>query len=114
MPIPNGGLITETNRQYYAGAEQFSITSTGVGQTFTSTFETNLTFGSSDPSATGYGLNNFKVYTSPDANTWTELTPAATATTGAALAAAGSNVTGQKVVSINPGNNNILAGMSVL
>ena len=114
MPIPNGGLITETNRQYYAGAQQFTIGSTGVGQTFTSSFETNLTFGSSDPSASGYGLNNFKVYTSPDANTWTELTPAATATTGAALAAAGSNVTGQKVVSINPGNNNILAGMSVL
>ena len=114
MPIPNGGLITETNRQYYAGAQQFTIGSTGVGQTFTSSFETNLTFGSSDPSASGYGLNNFKVYTSPDANTWTELTPAATVTTGAALAAAGSNVTGQKVVSINPGNNNILAGMSVL
>ena len=23
MSIPNGGLITETNRQYYAGAQQF-------------------------------------------------------------------------------------------
>jgi hypothetical protein len=49
MPIPNGGLITETNRQYYAGAQQFTIGSTGVGQTFTSTFDTNLVFGNSDP-----------------------------------------------------------------
>ena len=41
MPIPNGGLITETNRQYYAGAQQF--TSDGnANQTFTSTFNTNL------------------------------------------------------------------------
>jgi hypothetical protein len=23
MPIPNGGLITETNEQYYAGAQRF-------------------------------------------------------------------------------------------
>ena len=45
----NGGLITETNRQYYAGAQQFQASSTSsVGQTFTSTFDTNLTFGSSD------------------------------------------------------------------
>ena len=41
MPTPNGGLVTETNRQYYAGAQQFYITSAGVGQTFTSTFDTN-------------------------------------------------------------------------
>ena len=113
MSIPNGGLITETNAQYYAGSQQFTISSTGVGQTFTSTFEKSLTFGNSDPSNNNYLLNNFKIFTSPDANVWTELTPTATATTGAALAAAGSNVTGQKVVSINPGNNNVLAGMSV-
>ena len=25
MPIPNGGLITETNEQYYAGAQRFHI-----------------------------------------------------------------------------------------
>ena len=28
MPIPNGGLITETNRQYYAGAQQFQASAT--------------------------------------------------------------------------------------
>ena len=41
MATPNGGLINETNRQYYAGAEQFTITSIAVGQTFTSTFASN-------------------------------------------------------------------------
>ena len=30
MPIPNGGLITETNRQYYAGAQQFYIDAAGA------------------------------------------------------------------------------------
>jgi hypothetical protein len=25
MPIPNNGLITETNRQYYEGAQGFTI-----------------------------------------------------------------------------------------
>ena len=75
MPTPNGGLITETNRQYYAGAQQFYITSAGVGQTFTSTFDTNLVFDNSDPASNGYNLNNFKIFTSPDANVWAELTP---------------------------------------
>ena len=56
MPIPNGGLITDTNRQYYAGAQQFTINSSGVGQSFTSTFDTNLVFGSSDPSNNNYLL----------------------------------------------------------
>ncbi len=80
MPIPNGGLITETNRQYYAGAQQF--TSDGnANQTFTSTFNTNLVVGSgnySDPATNGYNLNNFKIFTSPNAQTWTEFTPAST------------------------------------
>jgi len=81
MPIPNGGLITETNAQYYAGAQQFLVPATAADQTFTSTFDTNLVVGTgvySDPSTNGYNLNNFKVYTSPDASTWTELTPAST------------------------------------
>jgi len=30
MPRPDGGLITETNRQYYAGAQQFYISSAGA------------------------------------------------------------------------------------
>ena len=60
MPIPNGGLINETNAQYYAGAQQFTITSTAISQTFTSTFDTNLIFGDSDPGTNSYNLNNFK------------------------------------------------------
>ena len=83
MSIPNGGLITETNRQYYAGAQQFqakaqtatNVPTDYVGQTFTSTFDTNLIFSSSDNASNGFNLNNFKIFTSPDANTWTELFP---------------------------------------
>ena len=58
MPIPNGGLITETNEQYYAGAQRFI--STGVAD-FTTTFNTDLTY---DP--VNAALTNFVVYTSPD------------------------------------------------
>ena len=57
MPIPNGGLITETNRQYYAGAQQFYIDSAGAGKTFTSTFNIDLIFGSSDSLNNNYLLN---------------------------------------------------------
>ena len=99
MPIPNGGLITETNRQYYAGAQQFITSSTAsVGQTFTSTFQTNLVFGDSDPATNGYNLNNFKLYTSADANTWTELNP-----TSAIASTTGTN-TAVIVVEGNPVN----------
>ncbi len=63
MPIPNNGLITETNRQYYEGAQGFIV---GVGTTqFTTTFNTDLVFGSWDPNEINYALNNFKLYTSP-------------------------------------------------
>jgi len=81
MPIPNGGLITETNRQYYAGAQQFTVPATAVNQTFTSTFDTDLVVGSgnySDPGTLGYNVNNFKIFTSANAQVWTELTPANT------------------------------------
>jgi len=61
MPIPNGGLITETNEQYYAGAQRFISDGTGV---VTTTFNTNLIFGSSTVTDPGYALNNFQVYTS--------------------------------------------------
>jgi hypothetical protein len=78
MSTPNGGLINETNAQYYAGSQQKNIIITGVNQTITSTFDTLLTVGDgnySDPGTNGYNLNNFKIFTSPDASTWTELTP---------------------------------------
>jgi len=41
MPIPNGGLITETNEQYYAGSQRFTSDGTGV---VTTTFNTDLIF----------------------------------------------------------------------
>ena len=64
MAIPDNGLITETNRQYYEGAQSFLAN--GTQKTFTTTFDTDLVFGSYDPSNVNYGLNNFKLYTSPN------------------------------------------------
>ena len=114
MPIPNGGLITETNRQYYAGAQQFQASSTSsVGQTFTSTFDTNLTFGSSDNASNGYNLNNFKIFTSVDAITWAELIPSAAiaSTTGTSNTISAIN---QKNVTISAANTDVLVGMTIL
>lgn len=62
MPIPNDGLITETNRQYYEGAQGFIAN--GNEASFVTTFNTDLIFGSWDPNDVDYGLNNFKVYAS--------------------------------------------------
>jgi len=60
MPIPNGGLITETNEQYYAGAQRFLISDPpAVGDSVTTTFNTDLTYDSVNAS-----LTNFVVYTS--------------------------------------------------
>jgi len=66
------GLITESNQQYYAGSQKF-LSSAGAGQTFTTTFDTDLVFGSNDPLQTNYALNNFKLYTAlPGVLTYTE------------------------------------------
>ena len=62
MPIPNNGLITETNRQYYEGAQGFK--GDEVTDSFLTTFNTDLIFYSWDPSNVDYVLNNFKIYTS--------------------------------------------------
>jgi hypothetical protein len=56
------GLITENNQQYYAGSQKF-LSTAGAGQAFTTTFDTNLVFGSNDPLQVNYALNNFKLYT---------------------------------------------------
>ena len=71
MPTPNNGLITETNRQYYEGAQGFIVSGASI---FTTTFNTNLVFGDWDPLATDYALNNFKLYTSATGypGTWVE------------------------------------------
>ena len=57
------GLITETNQQYYEGAQGFVGDNAKVS--FLTTFNTDLIFGSFDPAAVNYALNNFKLYTSP-------------------------------------------------
>lgn len=65
MPFPNGGLITETNRQYYEGAQGFQVLDPVTADTFPCTFNTNLFLGSWDPLEPDYELNNFKLYYSP-------------------------------------------------
>jgi hypothetical protein len=67
------GLITETNEQYYAGAQKF-LSIAAATQSFTTTFDTGLVFGSFNPLETGYALNNFKLYTAaPGVLAYTEL-----------------------------------------
>jgi len=63
MPTPNGGLITETNQQYYEGVQGFLSTGDDA-QAYTTTFDTNLVFGDWNPANANYALNNFKLYTS--------------------------------------------------
>lgn len=67
MSFTNNGLITETNRQYYAGSQGFQ--SDGLTNTFTFTFNTDLILGNDlswDPTTPEYALNNFKLYISTD------------------------------------------------
>ena len=85
MPIPNGGLITETNEQYYAGAQGFRALTALAGQSFATTFDTNLILGSSNPAQENYALNNFKLYTSADGIAYTEYILAFTAVNNAII-----------------------------
>jgi|TARA_Y100000289_G_scaffold20403_1_gene19674 hypothetical protein len=55
-------LVTETNQQYYQGTQIF-VATTGQ-KDFTTTFDTDLIFGSNDNTSIKYALNNFKIYTS--------------------------------------------------
>ena len=56
-------LITENNQQYYAGSQGYLSATGAAGEKFTTTFDTNLVFGSYDPTQTNYALNNFKLFT---------------------------------------------------
>jgi len=60
-------LITENNQQYYAGSQSF-LSAAGSGQTFTTTFDTNLIYGNYNPSNVDYAINNFKLYTAAPGN----------------------------------------------
>ena len=110
MPIPNGGLITETNRQYYAGAQQQYFAAGGTGITMTSTFDTDLIYGSSDPTNGQYGLNNFLLYQSTNALTWTEITPPTTVQNAVATENGG---VASATIQLAAANANIIAGMSI-
>ena len=64
---PNGGLTTETNAQYYTGTQVIQAVNVdaATAQTvFKATFNTDLTFGSNDPTNALYNNNNFRLYTS--------------------------------------------------
>ena len=67
------GLITETNQQYYQGAQGFLSTG-DAAQVYPTTFDTDLIFGDWNPANANYALNNFKVYTSANGfpGTYTE------------------------------------------
>jgi hypothetical protein len=67
-------LITETNQQYYQGAQGFR--GDGLVTSFNTTFNTDLVLGSWDPNNINYPLNNFKVYTSVSgvSGSWVEYT----------------------------------------
>jgi hypothetical protein len=67
-------LITETNRQYYEGAQGFK--GNGSTSSFTTTFNTNLVWYSADPNDINYAKNNFKLYSSLNGlpGSWTEIT----------------------------------------
>ncbi len=72
-------LLTENNRQYYAGAQDFLVSNAAAGQEYTCTFDTDLVFGSHNPLETNYALNNFKLYTAAaGVATYTEYTAAYT------------------------------------
>tara|TARA_R110000823_G_scaffold89593_2_gene198595 strand:- start:7738 stop:8946 length:1209 start_codon:yes stop_codon:yes gene_type:complete len=73
MPRPDGGLITENNLQYYAGA-QILYTSVALTTIYTFTFNTQLSLGSAtswNPNDPDYTLNNFLLYTSTNGFVWT-------------------------------------------
>ena len=74
MASPDGGLIQETNSQYYAGVQSF--VADGTTNTYTATFNTDLFLGNYDPNSVEYANNNFKLYTSADGmpGTFTEYT----------------------------------------
>ena len=56
-------MAKPNNAQYYSGSQTFEAPI--VNSTITTTFNTDLIFGNSDPTTPGYNLNNFRLYVSP-------------------------------------------------
>jgi hypothetical protein len=94
---PNNGLITETAEQYFQGSQGFrGDANNSNGQSFTTSFDTDLYLGDWSTAGVNYGLNNFKIYTSPTAipGTWVEWVTAFTVASGKTItltAAPGAN-----------------------
>ena len=65
--------LTENNRQYYEGAQGFR--GDGTSTEFITTFNTDLVFGAASNTNVNYALNNFKIYTSTNAqpSSWSEV-----------------------------------------
>jgi len=57
-------LISENNRQYYAGTQTFIAD--GVNFDFTTTFNTDLVFATADPTNVNWPTNNFYLEVSID------------------------------------------------
>ena len=76
----------------------------------TSTFDTDLIFGSSDPTNGQYGLNNFLLYQSTNALTWTEITPPTTVQNAVATENGG---VASATIQLAAANANIIAGMTI-
>ena len=58
---PSNGLITENAQQYYQGAQSFrGDAGNTAGQSFLTSFDTDLYLGDWNPLGVNYGLNNFK------------------------------------------------------
>jgi len=98
MSIPNGGLIVETNEQYYSGAQRFFY-DPAVG--VVTTFNTDLILGSWNENVAEYNLNNFKLYTSSTGlpGSYNEWQSAFTVTNGNTLVFSGGEpTTGHYVV----------------
>ena len=68
------GLVTENAQQYFQGSQGFRAAAAGTNQTFITDFDTELILGDWNPVNLNYGLNNFKVYTSPSGipGSWSE------------------------------------------
>ena len=98
---PNDGLVTETAQQYFQGSQGFRADAGNTAaQSFATSFDTDLYLGDWDPAGVNYGLNNFKIYTSPTAipGTWVEWVTAFTVTSGKTITLAAAPGANQYIV----------------
>ena len=59
---PNDGLLTENAQQYFQGSQGFrGNAGNTAGQSFTTSFDTDLYLGDWDPTGTNYALNNLSL-----------------------------------------------------